>query len=462
MRFYDNLTSINLTQDTVLTVGAFDGVHRGHQHLIGQMIAEARRTGRLAGLLTFHPHPAAVLAQRTAPKYLTTPGQKAVLLESLGLDVLVILPFDTMMADTPAVEFIEGISRPLHMRELWVGEDFALGRDRDGNITALHEMAERLGFSVRAVQPYILDGQIVSSTRIRQLLGEGEVAEAARLLNRYHSLAGEVVHGAGRGHRFGIPTANLQVRANRAVPMNGIYAVWAVLGDERHRGVANIGRRPSFDNGERTIEVHLLDFHEDIYGCDLLIEFVQWLRPEVRFANVEALYGQIDQDIEKANLVLSSEPSYGQPLPAVRCAPAGTTSRGHTRFEELDYVADVGIRAYGQNLHELFANAAYGMFSLMVEIDGLVSTTEHEISVSAADRETLLMDWLAELLYLYDTTGEVFISFDVVEVSDTRVRANVYGTFLARPHLEIKAVTYHDLRVEETDSGYAATVVFDV
>ncbi len=462
MQFYDNLTSINLTQDSVLTIGAFDGVHRGHQQLIGQMIAEARRTERLSALLTFHPHPAAMLAQNTHPKYLTTPGQKAVLLESLGLDVLVILPFDTVMANTPAAEFMESISRPLRLRELWVGEDFALGRGRDGNIVALREMGKGLGFCVRAVQPYVLDGQVVSSTRIRQLLAEGEVAEAARLLNRYHSLAGEVIHGAGRGHRFGIPTANLQVRANRAVPVDGIYAVWAVLGDERHRGVANIGRRPSFDNGERTIEVHILDFHEDIYGCDLLIEFVQRLRPELRFENVEALYMQIHQDIANAERVLSSEPSYPQSLHPARCAPAGSASRGRVRFEELEYVADVGIRAYGQTMQELFANAAYGMFALMVEIDGLVSTTQHEISVSAADRESLLMDWLAELLYLYDTSGEVFISFDVVDISDTRLRANVYGTFLARPQLEIKAVTYHDLRVEETNSGYTATVVFDV
>lgn len=461
MLMFDNLDSIDLERDSVLSIGAFDGVHRGHQLLIQRMIAEARRTDRLAALLTFHPHPNAVLSSENPPKYLTTPGQKAVLLEHLGLDVLVILPFDRKLANTPAYDFVEQITSPLRIRELWIGTDFALGHDREGDIPALRKMGEQFGFQIHVVQPYVLDGQVVSSTRIRGLLHEGRVEEAAYLLNRYHSLAGEVVRGAGRGHQFGIPTANLQVRANRAIPQNGIYAVWAILGSERHQGVANIGHRPSFDNGERTIEIHLLDFNRDIYGCDLLVEFVEWLRPEKRFEDTADLYDQIDQDVKSARTILDSAPSYPRALWTEGCKPAPLLNQTR-RFEELAYTADVGIRAFGQDLNSLFDNAAYGMFSLIGDIDGLFDTTHHTVSLSAPDRESLLVDWLGELLYLHDTTNEIFIRFSINEISDTHLEAEVHGTFLAQPQLEIKAVTYHDLKIEETPQGYTATVLFDI
>ena len=462
MQLFDNLPSVNLERDSVLSIGAFDGVHRGHQHLIRQMCAEACRTDRLTALLTFHPHPAAVLSPHNPPKYLTTPGQKAALLERLGLDALVILPFDMKTVNMSAYDFLSSISDPLRVSELWVGADFALGCGREGDVSALGEIGKHLGFDVQVVPPYVWGGGVVSSTRVRTLLLDGQVDEAARLLNRYHSLAGEVIHGAGRGHRFGIPTANLQVRMHRAVPMDGIYAVWAVLGDERHRGVANIGRRPSFDNGERTIEVHILDFEEDIYGCDLLVEFVKWLRPEQRFESVTALCAQIQQDIEQTEFVLASEPSYPQPLQITPCASSRSSGGGRVRFEELSYTADTGIRAFGRDLRELFGNAAYGMFSLIGDIDGLFHTTQHEIAVNSPDRESLLLDWLGELLYLHDTTGEIFIRVDIEDISNTYLRAAVYGTYLAQPQLEIKAVTYHDLKIEETAQGYTATVVFDI
>ena len=462
MQLFDNLRSINLEQDSVLSIGAFDGVHRGHQYLIKQMRAEADRTGRLTALLTFHPHPAAVLSPDHPPKYLTTPGQKAALLERLGLDALVILPFDMKTADMSAHDFVSSISDSLRVRELWIGADFALGRRREGDVSSLGEIGKQLGFNVQIVHPHIWDGEVVSSTRIRTLLLDGRVDEAARLLNRYHSLAGEVVHGAGRGRQFGIPTANLQVRVQRAVPTDGIYAVWATLGDERHQGVANIGRRPSFDNGERTIEVHILDFDEDIYGCDLLVEFVKLLRTERRFENATALYAQIQQDIEQTEFVLASEPSYPQPLQITPCSSTRAPGGGGARFEELSYTADTGLRTFGRDLRELFGNAAYGMFSLIGDLDGLFHTTQHEVTVNSPDRESLLRDWLAELLYLHETTGEIFIEFDFKAISDTHLRADVFGTYLAQPQLEIKAVTYHDLKIEQTTQGFTATVVFDI
>ncbi|MCK4470421.1 MAG: bifunctional riboflavin kinase/FAD synthetase, partial [Anaerolineae bacterium] len=290
----------------ILTIGAFDGVHRGHQHLIQQMIEEAKHTERLAGLITFHPHPSAVLSPYNPTRYLSTPGEKAALLERLGLDILTILPFDQDMAQTSARDFVVLVSRHLRLAELWVGEDFALGRGREGDVEALRALGQELGFTVRVIEPLTWQGQIISSTRIRSLLLKGKVHQAAQLLGRYPSLAGEVVRGSQRGHCLGFPTANLEVRKERVVPADGIYAVYVRLGEECHQGVANVGVRPSFEiGGQRIVEVHILDFEEEIYGCDLVVEFVERLRDEVRFTDVEELKDQIERDVEKARRILS-------------------------------------------------------------------------------------------------------------------------------------------------------------
>ncbi len=308
MEIIDDLSSVNLSDDTILTVGAFDGMHRGHQHLIRQMVEEARQTNRLAGLITFHPHPNAVLSPYNPTRYLSTPGEKAALLEKSGLDLLAILPFDEETAQTPARDFVDRVRRHLRMAELWVGRDFALGRGREGNVEALQVLGQELGFSVRLIEPLTWRGQIISSTRIRSLLLKGKARQAAELLGRYPSLAGEVVRGSQRGHCLGFPTANLEVREERVVPADGIYAVYARLGEERHQGVANVGVRPSFEvGGQRMVEVHILDFHEHIYGCDLVVEFVERLREERRYDDIEKLKAQIEQDVAQARRILGQE-----------------------------------------------------------------------------------------------------------------------------------------------------------
>ena len=310
MEIIDDLSSVNPDGDTILTVGAFDGVHRGHRHLIQQMVEEARQAKRLAGLITFYPDPGAVLSPYNPTRYLSTPGEKAALLERLGLDILAILPFDQGMAQTSARDFIDLVRRHLHMVELWVGEDFALGRARQGNVTALRAMEQELGFTVRVIEPLTWQGQIISSTRIRSLLLQGKVRKAAQLLGRYPSLAGEVVRGSQRGHCLGFPTANLEVRKERIIPADGTYAVYARLGKERHQGVANVGVRPSFEIGsERIVEVHILDFEREIYGCDLVVEFVERLRDERRFADVEELKAQIERDIARTRRIGAEEKS---------------------------------------------------------------------------------------------------------------------------------------------------------
>ncbi|MGQ9682816.1 MAG: bifunctional riboflavin kinase/FAD synthetase [Anaerolineae bacterium] len=307
MRLIDDLDHANIPQPTIVTIGAFDGLHIGHQALVRDLVAHAKATLSLSALITFHPHPRAVLRPWLSPKVLTTPGDKAALLAQMGLDVLVLLRFSHRMAAMPADEFVRLVQERLHMCELWVGRGFALGRGREGDLAALQRMGREMGFQVRVVEPVCLDGRPVSSTWVRELLAAGQVAEARRLLGRPYSLAGEVVQGQQRGRCLGYPTANLAVRPERAVPPDGVYAVYAWLGDERWPAVANVGVRPSFDMRTRTIEVHLIDYQGDLYGRDLVVEFVERLRAERRFDEVCDLVRQIALDVERARGLFASE-----------------------------------------------------------------------------------------------------------------------------------------------------------
>jgi len=306
MRLIDDLSKANIERETVVTIGSFDGLHIGHRALIREIVAHARETGRLSALVTFHPHPRAVLRPWLSPKVLTTPGEKAVLLARWGLDVLVLLRFTPALARTSARDFIRLLYERLHMAELWVGQDFALGRGREGNVPALQAMGAEWGFEVRAINPVVVNGRVVSSTWIRELLAAGHVAEARRLLGRPYSLAGEVVSGARRGRCLGFPTANLAVRPERALPPDGVYAVYAAVGEQRWPAVANVGERPSFNTGQRAIEVHLLDFEGDLYGRDLVVEFVKRLRPERRYDDICALVRQIERDIQRTRRLFSA------------------------------------------------------------------------------------------------------------------------------------------------------------
>lgn len=293
-------------RESIVTVGAFDGIHLGHQALISSLVARAREEGRAAGLVTFYPHPSVVLRPDRPARYLTTPGEKAVLLEPLGLDWMVIMLFTPQLAQMPPRAFVEALYERLHMRVLWVGPDFALGRDRAGDLPTLRELGREMGFEVHEVPYHGRNSAKVSSTHIRTLVRRGHVEEAARLLGRYYSVSGEVVHGAHRGRCLGYPTANLDVHPDRVVPADGIYATFVRLGSERRDSVTSIGIRPTFDGGERRIETYLLDYQGDLYGQDLMIEFVARLRPEKRFADTEALVAQIDRDVAQAREILSA------------------------------------------------------------------------------------------------------------------------------------------------------------
>jgi riboflavin kinase/FMN adenylyltransferase len=294
----------NVDQELVLTIGTFDGVHRGHRSLLQQLVQRARETARLSAVLTFHPHPRAVLHPEMRPVYLSTPQERSAIIASLGVDLMVVLPFTKALARTPGNVFIRSLFDQLCMRELWVGPGFALGKGRSGDVESLRRLAGELGYLLRLIDPVYDDGQVISSTRIRQLLRAGDVAEAGRLLGRLYAISSTVREGAQRGRSLGFRTANLQLDPDRALPGDGVYAVWAWVEGQRYRAVANVGVRPTFNSGDRLVEVHLLDFHDDLYGKGLVVEFAHRLRPEMRFADAAALVAQIGQDVERTRELL--------------------------------------------------------------------------------------------------------------------------------------------------------------
>jgi riboflavin kinase/FMN adenylyltransferase len=303
-----------------LTIGAFDGVHLGHQRILNDLTNGAHQAGDPAVVLTFYPHPAEVLRGPRNNFYLMSPEAKAQQLELLGVDILVTQPFDLEFSKTSARNFVSQIKSKLDLKELWIGHDFALGHNREGDFAALKEFGAEMNFNVHALHAVEIDGEPVSSSRIRAKLAEGDVQAAARLLGRPYSLAGEVTGGAKRGRSIGIPTANLALWEKRAVPASGVYVTWATLGDKRYGSVTNIGIRPTFEDQlvAPVVESHLLDFDGgEFYDQTLRLDFIARLRGEQRFAGVDELVAQIHRDIAAGRLVLSelSDEWWNETLP---------------------------------------------------------------------------------------------------------------------------------------------------
>lgn len=291
-----------------LTIGAFDGVHAGHQQIVRQLVAGAHAEAAPAVVLTFEPHPAEVLHGPLKGFYLHDPEDKAALFAELGVDILISQPFDASLRNTSAEEFMRQVHQQLQLSQLWIGHDFALGRDRQGNFDALRRFGVELGYSVHQVLPVRVDGAIVSSSMVRTALTEGDVAAAERLLGRRYRLRGEVVSGAQRGRTIGIPTANVQVPERRLVPASGVYVTWATLAGTRWPSVTNIGVRPTFADGTPApvVETHILDYSGgEFYGEALELEFVARLRGEQKFAGADELVRQIQLDIEQARNTVS-------------------------------------------------------------------------------------------------------------------------------------------------------------
>jgi riboflavin kinase/FMN adenylyltransferase len=292
-------------QGCALTIGSFDGVHRGHQALIEAM--REAQPGLPLVVLTFFPHPSVVLRERRPAFYITSPEEKAALLDELGVDLVVTQPFDRNLSRVEAEDFLDLLDRHLGFRSLWAGEDFALGYQRRGNRHFLAQAGRERGFEFHLVPPFKLEGEVVSSTRVREALRSGDVARAADYLGRRFRLPGTVQRGAGRGKGLGIPTANLRIWEERAHPGNGVYACRAQVGSDVWPAVVNIGTRPTFEGSETAtvVEAHLLDYAGgDLYDQELALAFFERLRGERRFPGPEALLEQIQRDIARARGIL--------------------------------------------------------------------------------------------------------------------------------------------------------------
>lgn len=310
MQVFRSLAEARLEGPTVLTIGTFDGLHRGHQDIVRQVKNAAKNLRAQTAVIAFHPRPKAIFAPQTFHNdYLTTAAERIALFQKIGVDALILTPFSLEFAQTTARDFMRDMSARLNLVQICVGHDFALGKNREGTATRLAQLGQEFGYSVCEIDPFLLDGEIVSSTRIREFVAGGDVRHAARLLGRYPGLTSTVVRGERRGHTIGFPTANLAVPAERLLPANGVYATFVRLAGQSGRlpSVTNVGVRPSFGGDGRTVEAYIFNFDRNIYGRAMTLEFVERLRPEMKFDGIEALVAQIRHDAEQAKLILAGE-----------------------------------------------------------------------------------------------------------------------------------------------------------
>ncbi|GJL53600.1 MAG: riboflavin biosynthesis protein [Nitrospirales bacterium] len=305
MRVIRDLRSFPRAPHPVVTIGNFDGQHVGHQALLAEVVEISRRHQGTPMVLTFDPHPAKVLSPGIALQYLTSQEEKFDFFERLGITELIILEFTKQLASVTPQEFAGTILRDgLGVREVVVGENFVFGSRRSGNIQKLAQLGVASNFQVHPVPPVHVEGAIVSSTRIRQLLQAGKVKEAAACLGRPYCLSEQVIHGEHRGEKIGWPTGNLRLAPDRVVPADGIYATMAHIQGEWMPSISYIGRRPTFVEGERLLEVHLFDQCRSLYGQRMHVSFIDYIRGDQQFVNVDELLRQMDRDAIHARRVL--------------------------------------------------------------------------------------------------------------------------------------------------------------
>lgn len=290
---------------TSVAIGMFDGLHVGHQALIHDAVADARAHGRESAVFTFDRHPAELFAPDRAPGYLGFPAQRDALLAAMGVDHLVVARFDERFRDLSPESFLRFVlCGVLGARAVFVGEDFRFGHDHVGDVACLRDAQERWAYVLHVHAPVLVDGERASSSRIRALLREGDLARALRMLGHPYVLRGTVVRGQQLGRKLGFPTANVELERAQVVPADGVYVVWATVNGRRHKGACSIGVRPAVGGTARTVEVYLLDFAGDLYGQTLDVEFAARLRDEANFETLEALTAQIARDVEQVRALL--------------------------------------------------------------------------------------------------------------------------------------------------------------
>jgi riboflavin kinase/FMN adenylyltransferase len=299
----EELAAFSPDKDMLLTIGVFDGVHLGHKYLISQLKEKAGEQNLQSGVVTFRQHPLEILSPGTGLPYLTSLAEKVSLLKNEGIDTIVTLSFTPELAGLSAEQFTGLLQKYLRMRGLVIGPDFSLGRNREGNTDTLRELGKKMGFDVTVVPPAELDGEVVSSTAVRDALADGNMKRVFKLMGRPFSIQGCVVAGDGRGKELGYPTANLEIDTTQSLLPDGVYATRTHIDDRVYKSVTNVGKRPTFNNGERTVETYILDYQGELYGREITIDFLEMLRGEKRFGTVEELKKQIAEDVERVKTI---------------------------------------------------------------------------------------------------------------------------------------------------------------
>jgi len=307
METEQELASITPKGETLLTIGVFDGVHAGHRYLLEKLQQRAAEKNLLSGVVTFNPHPQSVLHPHNQLLWLNNLEDRIRAFQELGVKMVAVLTFTPKVAQLSAQDFMSLLKKHLKMQGIMVGPDFALGRSQEGDINLLRTLGHEMNFSVEVIPPFTIDGEVVSSTLIRQALIQGDMRRVERLMGRYFYLRGKVITSDKRGRVLGFPTANLDISPQQALPSNGIYATITQVNGKRFPSATNIGIRPTFGKGEKTVETHLLNYKGDLYDKDMKVEFVQKLRDEQRFSSPEELKIQIEKDVQEVEAILAKD-----------------------------------------------------------------------------------------------------------------------------------------------------------
>ncbi|MFC2056598.1 bifunctional riboflavin kinase/FAD synthetase [Chloroflexota bacterium] len=304
MQVEEELAELSPEKDMLLTIGVFDGVHLGHKYLVSQLKEYTKQQNLLSGVVTFRQHPSEALLSQAGLPYLTNPAEKVSLLKNEGVDAVIILSFTHELAQFSAKQFLGLLKKYLRMCGLVVGSDFALGRNREGDADTLRTLGQDMSFSVTIIPSIRVNNEVVSSTAIRDALADGDMKRVISLIGRSFSLQGRVTTGVGRGSELGFPTINLEVDPKQTLPADGVYATLGYIDGKAYQSVTNIGKRPTFGDNERTVETHILNYQDNLYGRELKIDVVERLRGEKRFDTVEELKKQITEDVKQGRALL--------------------------------------------------------------------------------------------------------------------------------------------------------------
>jgi len=310
MRIIKDLAEIKRDQNSVITLGTFDGLHIGHQQIVDTVVQKASQSAGRSFLITFDPHPRKVIPGRNDVKILSTLDEKVVVLEQLGMENLFVINFTTEFSKQSPEDFVQKyLVQGIGLREVVIGYDHHFGKSRDGNFELLQKLGSKFDFSVTLIPEYSVDGVTVSSTKIRNALLAGDVSKAGKMLGRNYSFKGTIVHGDGRGRQLGFPTANLEVdNEDKLIPAKGIYAAECVVENEKHFGLLSLGSRPTFhEDGKIIPEFYIFDFNKDIYEEVMQVNMIEKIRDEEKFNSVDELISRMKKDEEFGRKILSKQ-----------------------------------------------------------------------------------------------------------------------------------------------------------